>query len=75
MQILKPSLKRLNLLPLFVVWYFYKNQIQNLFFKILYFYKASKYKHIEVVKLLLAKGANIEASADYDEYTPLLCGN
>jgi hypothetical protein len=28
-----------------------------------------------VVELLLAKGANIEASADYDEFTPLLCGN
>jgi hypothetical protein len=38
-------------------------------------YKASKNKHVEVVELLLAKGANIEASADYDEFTPLLCGN
>jgi hypothetical protein len=27
------------------------------------------------VKLLLAYGANIEASDNYDKYTPLLCGN
>jgi hypothetical protein len=40
-----------------------------------FFYKAAKYKHNEVVKLLLAKGANIEALTDYDEFTPLLCGN
>jgi ankyrin repeat protein len=40
-----------------------------------FFYKASENKHVEVVKLLLAKSANIEASSKYDGFTPLLCGN
>jgi ankyrin repeat protein len=46
-----------------------------LLYSYLFILKASKNEHQEAVKLLLAYGANIEASDNYDKYTPLLCGN
>ena len=33
------------------------------------------YGKINVAKVLLTKGANVEAKAEYDGYTPFLFGN
>jgi hypothetical protein len=71
MQILKEILKRPFVLLLLVVWYLDKNYIFNI---LNFFNKASRNKHIELVKLLLAKGANIEVS-EYFGFTSLLLDN
>jgi hypothetical protein len=55
-------------------YWWYGILIRILYFMFFPFFKASRYKQVEVVKLLLAKGANIEASTK-GKFTPILYGN